>query len=155
MYLKQTTCPRCQTAHMQPWGKSQAQPWDTFQLRREDPESLLTGHPWLPDFTSTPTGHSSTTTFSDHNGYVCHEILRFWISPIPAGTIIDSGRYLVLSIPTIKHDNLNRYEKILTANHESRRKIRTNNCITSSFLIGQREKKKRPRKKSVKKEEKI
>ena len=38
---------------------------------------------------------------------------------------MDSGRYLDMPIPTIKHVNLNRYERILTADPESRRKICT------------------------------
>jgi len=45
--------------------------------------------------------------------------------------------YLDMSIPTIKHDNLNRYGRILTTNPESRRKICTSIYITNSLLIGQ------------------
>jgi len=50
---------------------------------------------------------------------------------------MDSGGYLGMPILTIKHDNLNRYGKILTANHESWTKICTISYITNSLLIDQ------------------
>jgi len=43
--------------------------------------------------------------------------------PIPAGTIMDSRRYLDMPIPTMKQDNLNGYERILIVDHKSQRKI--------------------------------
>ena len=52
--------------------------------------------------------------------------------------VMDSDGYLGMPIPTIKHDNLNEYGKILTANHESRRKIHSISYITNSLLIGQK-----------------
>ena len=48
-----------------------------------------------------------------------------------------------MSISTIKYGNLNRYGKILTANHQSRKKIRTLNYITSNLLIGKEKKEKK------------
>jgi len=47
-----------------------------------------------------------------------------------------------MPISTIKHENLNKYERILTADHESRKNIRTISYITNSLLIGQRKKNK-------------
>ena len=44
-------------------------------------------------------------------------------------TVMNSGGYLGMPIPTIKHDNLNIYERILTADHESWRRICTINYI--------------------------
>jgi len=38
---------------------------------------------------------------------------------------MDGGRYLGIPIPTIKHDNLNRYGRSLIADHESRRRLCT------------------------------
>ena len=35
---------------------------------------------------------------------------------------MDSGGYLGMTIPTIKYGNLNGYGRILTADHESRRR---------------------------------
>ena len=63
--------------------------------------------------------------------------------PIPATTVMDGGRYLSMPIPTMKHDNVNEYERILTADHESRRKICTISYITNSLLISKRKKKER------------
>jgi len=57
-----------------------------------------------------------------------------------------NDKYLIMQISTVKYDNLNGYGKILTANHESQRKIRTLNYITNSIIIGREKKRKRARK---------
>jgi len=62
-----------------------------------------------------------------------------------------NDKYLIMQISTVKYDNLNGYGKILTANHESQRKIRTLNYITNSIIIGREKRKER----GARKEEKI
>ena len=42
---------------------------------------------------------------------------------IPVGMIMDGGEYFGMLIPTMKHDNLNGYERILIVDHKSQRKI--------------------------------
>jgi len=49
---------------------------------------------------------------------------------------MDSGGYLDMPIPTIKYDNLNKYRKIITADHETQKKICTIGYITNNLLIG-------------------
>jgi len=52
------------------------------------------------------------------------------------GTVIDSGRYLDMTIPTIKHNNLNSYTKIPTSKscsygdlRNQHRQLRPNNVL--------------------------
>ena len=47
---------------------------------------------------------------------------------------MDNGRNLGMPIPTIKHNNVNGYERILTADHESRRKIHTVSYSITTYL---------------------
>ena len=51
-----------------------------------------------------------------------------------------------MPIPTIGHDNLNRYRRVLIANHKSQKKIYTISYITNSLLKGQGPKEKKGKK---------
>ena len=53
---------------------------------------------------------------------------------------MDSGGYLGMLLLIIKHDNLNGYKRILTADHESQRKI-----YTFSYITNHKQKKKEKR----------
>ena len=126
-------------SHTTPRREHLAQPRDTSQLRGEEPESLLTLtsvttrlHHWLLLDSAQQQSFRIARTITP-----AMKSQRSKYPLTPAGTVIDSGRYLDIPIPTIKHDNLNGYGRILTADHESWRKIHTISYITNSLLKGQ------------------
>jgi len=88
--------------HIQPRGED-LRPYPDITLNPEERDL----RPY-PDFTFKPKERTSGPFFLS----LCLHVLCF---PITVEAVIDSDRYLDMSIPTIKHSNLNNYEKISTS----------------------------------------
>jgi len=127
--------------------ESRTQPRDTSQLWGEDPESLL-----IPTSVTNRLYHRLLLNSVQQGFRIALTVASATKSPhfkyphIPSGIVIDSDGYLGMSIPTIKHRNLNGYGRILTAdlNHGERS---TPSVTPNSLLIYQHSPTRRGRRK--------